>query len=103
MCAAVGATLRQTGRGGKNLRKGNTVFTLDDLSVVEWLTEARWKVGVSADLGEGGVGTRNMHGGPAPSRAEESTVSEELAWLLIQQAAEEIVRRQALRRTFFAA
>ena len=52
MCLAVGATLRQTGRGGKSAEKESTVFTLDDMSVVEWLATTRWTAEMSADLGD---------------------------------------------------
>jgi len=90
MCLAAGATLRQTGRGGESAEKESTVFTLDDMSVVEWLATTRWTAEMSADLGD------------ARHREERLTCAE-LAWSLILQAADEAERRQGHLRVTYAA
>ena len=90
MCMAVGATLRQTGRGGKSAEKESTVFSLDDMSVVEWLATTRWTAEMSADLGN------------APGHCEQLTCAE-LAWSLILQAADEAERRDGYLKVMYAA
>jgi hypothetical protein len=87
---AVGATLRQTGRGGKSAEKESAVFSLDDMSVVEWLATTRWTAEMSADLGS------------APSCGERLTCAE-LAWSLILQAADEAERRDGYFKVTYAA
>ena len=87
---AVGATLRQTGRGGKSAEKESTVFSLDDMSVVEWLATTRWAAEMSADLGN------------APGHCEQLTCAE-LAWSLILQAADEAERRDGYLKVTYAA
>jgi hypothetical protein len=87
---AVGATLRQTGRGGKSAEKESTVFSLDDMSVVEWLATTRWTAEMSADLGN------------APGHCEQLTCAE-LAWSLILQAADEGERRDGYLKVTYAA
>ena len=88
---AANATLRQTGRGGKSAEKESTVFTLDDMSVVEWLATTRWTAEMSADLGD------------APGRREERLTCAELAWSLILQAADEAERRHGHLQVTYAA
>jgi hypothetical protein len=87
---AVGATLRQTGRGGKSAEKESTVFSLDDMSVVEWLATTRWTAEMSADLGN------------APGHCEQLTCAE-LAWSLILQSADEAERRDGYLKVTYAA
>ena len=87
---AADATLRQTGRGGKSAEKESTVFTLDDMSVVEWLATTRWTAEMSADLGD------------VPGRGERLTCAE-LAWSLILQAADEAERKHGLLKVVYAA
>ena len=90
MCLAVDATLRQTGRGGKSAEKESTVFSLDDMSVVEWLATTRWTAEMSAGHGD------------APGREERLTCAE-LAWSLILQAADEAERKHGLLKVAYAA
>jgi hypothetical protein len=66
------------------------VFSLDDMSVVEWLATTRWTAEMSADLGN------------AAGCGERLTCAE-LAWSLILQAADEAERRDGYLKVTYAA
>ena len=66
------------------------MFSLDDMSVVEWLATTRWTAEMSAGLGD------------APGREERLTCAE-LAWSLILQAADEAERKHGLLKVAYAA
>jgi hypothetical protein len=72
------------------------VFTLDDLSVGEWLAVTKWTAEMSAGRNDvPGLATCETYGG-------EGMTCGELAWALILQAADEAQLRQ-LQTVHFAA